>query len=120
MVQIGWILAGLAVLVAILAIGLRINRKKSVAHLAVRSAEVYRNEGDFETARRLYDVAPELDQNVEPAREGRRRAEEGSREPVIDEALLAAARRRLRDEREGVEARLRRAGVDVELPAVEE
>lgn len=115
---IGWLLVGVLVLVAILAIGLRINARKSTAHLAVRLAEAYRLEGDFATAQRLYDVAPALHQNVQPAAEGHRRAREGVREPVIERPLVEAARRRLVEEREAVQAHLREEGIQIELPPI--
>lgn len=119
MVAIGWILAGAAVVVAILGLGLRLNRKKSTAHLTVRLAEAYRLEGDFETAKRLYEVAPDLDQKLAPAHEGMDRARQGIRQPVIDEALVQAARRRLSEERAAVVDHLSARGIDVELPPIE-
>jgi len=119
-VSLGWVFAGLVVLVAILGLGLRLNRKKSTAHLAMRLAEAYRREGDFETARRLYELAPDLDQNVEQAREGKQRAEQGIREPVLAKPLVEAALRRLLEEREVLADHLEREGIDVELPPIEE
>jgi hypothetical protein len=115
-----WIVVGLLVLLTILAIGLRLNRKKSTAHLAVRLAEAYRRAGDFATARQLYEVAPTLDQKVPPAREGLRRAEREVREPVVSSALVDAAARRLREEREAVQVHLEREGIEVELPPLPE
>lgn len=119
MAPIGWIAVGVIVVVAILGLSLRLNRKKSTAHLAVRLAEAYRLVGDFDTAKRLYEVAPDLDQNVEPAREGRLRAEQGIREPVLEEPLVQAAKRRLVEERDEVQAHLERTGIDVELPPLD-
>lgn len=119
MAPIGWILAGLAVVVAILGLSLRLNRKKSTAHLAVRLAEAYRSEGRFEAAERLYEVAPDLDQNVRAAQEGHRRARRGIRDPVIEPALVEAARRRLAEEHDEVADHLARQGIDVDLPPLE-
>lgn len=117
---IGWIAAGVLVVVLILGLGLRLNRKKSTAHLAIRLAEAYRAAGDFETARRLYELAPDLDQNREEAEEGLRRADEHIREPVIDPALVEAARRRLVQERGQVVDHLERKGIEVALPSIED
>lgn len=114
-----WVLVGVLVLAAILGLGLWLNRKKSTAHLAIRLAEAYRQAGDFETAERLYDVAPSLDQNVEQAREGRRRARQGVRQPVVSQPLVDAARRRLVEERGEVQTHLDREGIEVELPPLE-
>lgn len=119
MAPIGWILAGLAVLATVLGLGLWLNRRKSTAHLALRLAEAYRAEGRFEVARRLYAAVPDLDQKLEPAREGDRRAREGDTTPVVDPALVRAARRRLREERAEVAAHLRREGIGVDLPPLE-
>lgn len=116
----GWLFAGALVLVAILGIGLRLNRKKSTAHLAVRLAEAYRREGDFRTATELYELAPTLDQNVDQAREGQRRARQEIRDPVLAKPLVDAALRRLLEEREEVAAHLEAAGIEVELPPIEQ
>lgn len=117
---LAWVVVGLVVLVAILGLSLRLNRKKSTAHLAVRLAEAYRREGHFETAIELYELTPALDQKVQPAHEGKRRAEQAIREPVLEAPLVNAAVRRLLKEREAVEAHLEREGLAVELPPIEE
>lgn len=120
MVAIGWLLAGALVVVAILGLGLRLNRKKSTAHLAVRLAEAYRRAGDFETALELYELAPTFDQNVRQAREGERRAKQGIHDPVLATPLVDAATRRLLEEREQLLDHLEREGIDVELPPIGE
>jgi tetratricopeptide (TPR) repeat protein len=116
---IHWIAVGVAVLATILGLSLWLNRKKSTAHLSIRLAEAYRQAGDFETARELYEIAPDLDQNVDQAREGQRRAREEVRRPVLSEALVAAARRRLTQEREEVQTHLEREGIEVDLPPLQ-
>ena len=115
-----WVVTGLVVLVVILAVSYRLNRKKSTAHLAVRLAEAYRREGRFATAIELYELATELDQKVQQADEAKRRAEQRIREPVLEAPLVDAALRRLLEEREAVAEHLRREGIDVELPSIDE
>lgn len=116
----GWVIAGLVVLAAILALSYRLNRKKSTAHLAVRVAEAYRREGDFETAIELYDLAPTLDQKVPQAEEGKQRAEQGIRDPVLEPPLVDAALRRVMEERELLAEHLQREGIDVDLPPIQD
>lgn len=117
---LAWLVAGLVVLAAIVGLSMRLNRKKSTAHLAVRLAEAYRREGHFETAIELYELGPTLDQKVTPAHEGKRRAEQAIREPVLDAPLVDAALRRLLEEREAVEEHLAREGLPVDLPPIDE
>lgn len=119
MAPIGWILVGIAVLVVILGLGLRINEKKSTAQLTLRLAEAYRLEGEFETALALYEAVPALDQNLPAAQMGRRRARKQIHEPVMEAGLVEAARRRLVEERSEVQAHLEAEGIDIELPAIE-
>ncbi len=113
---LAWIFIGLAVLGAILALGLRLNRKKRTARMAVRLAEVYRSRGRFETARRLYQVPFDLDQNREEAQRGLDRVEEKDTTPVMEPALVEDAERMLVEAREHLEKVLNKRGVDVRLP----
>lgn len=113
---IAWLLVGFAVFGAILVLGLRLNQKKRTARMAVRLAEVYRARGRFETARALYQVPFDLDQNSEEALEGLKRLEEGETSPVMEEALVEDAERMLIEAREHLEGVLNKRGVDVSLP----
>lgn len=119
MVSLGWVAAGAGVVVVIFYLGYRINQKKATARLALRLAEVYRADGDFETARTLYQVPAQLDQNLPQAREGSYLADEGVTEPVIEPALMHRARRRLVQDPEGLAATLAKHGVEVRLPEIE-
>lgn len=119
-VSLAWVLVGIAVLVAILAIGLRINRRKRTARLAVRLAEAYRVNGRFEVAERLYRVPTELDQNIEHAREGLERNEASDRTPVLEEGLAEDAQRSLGKAREHLEAVFAKRGLDIELPPIDD
>lgn len=120
MALLWWSLAGLAVVGAILALSLRLNRKKRTARMAVRLAEVYRANGRFDVAETLYRVPFELDQNRETALEALDRLEEGDRAPVLEAALVEDAEAMLREAREDLEEVLRGRGVDVRLPPLDE
>lgn len=115
-----WTLVGLGVLVAILVLSLRINRKKRTARMAVRLAEVYRSRGRFDVAEALYQVPFELDQNRETALEGLDRLEAGDRTPVLEAALVEDAERMLTEAREHLESVLADRGVAVQLPPLDE
>lgn len=114
--MVAWTLAGLGVLGGILALGLRLNRKKRTARMAVRLAEVYRSRGRFDVARTLYQVPFDLDQRDEAAREGLDRLEEGDRTPVMESTLVEDAEAMLVDGREHLERVLNKRGVEVDLP----
>lgn len=115
-----WILAGLAVLGVVLALGLRLNRKKRTARMAVRLAEVYRRRGRFDVAETLYRVPFDLDQNREEAQQALDRLEEGDRTPVMEPALVDDAEQMLTEAREHLERVLQSRGVDVRLPPLGE
>lgn len=114
-----WVLVGIAVLATILILGLRINRKKRTARMAVRLAEVYRRHGRFEVAKQLYQVPFELDQNQEVARTGLTRIEQGRTEPVMEQALVDDAERMLRDGRAHLQQVLEDRGLGIELGPLE-
>jgi len=118
-VSLGWLAAGLAVVVVILFLGYRINRKKATARLALRLAEAYRSQEQFDTAQRLYGVPTELDQNLQQARKGSRLARRGETEPVIEPALMHRAQRRLAEDPEGLADLFARYGIEVDLPPLE-
>lgn len=88
--------------------------------MAVRLAEVYRSRGRFDTARRLYQVPFDLDQNREEALEGLDRLEEGDTTPVMEPALVEDAERMLVEAREHLEKVLNKRGVEVTLPPLPE
>lgn len=119
MATLAWILVGVALVGMILWLGLKINRKKRTARLAVRLAEVYRRRGRFEVAERLYRVPFELDQNRETAIEGLDRLEAGDRTPVMDPGLVDDAERMLGEAREHLEDVFAERGLRIELPPVE-
>lgn len=115
-----WSLVGAAVVVGLLLLGLRVNRKKRTARLAVRLAEVYRAWGYDEVARRLYQVPLELDQNREQAQQGLVRLEAGNQEPVLEEGLFAQAEALLQEGRERIQRVLNDRGLTIELPPLDE
>lgn len=119
MAWLTWTLVGVGLVAVILVLGLRINRKKRAARMAVRLAEVYRVHGAFDVAEQLYRVPFDLDQNRETAIEGLERLEAGDTSPVMEADLVEDAERMLRKGREHLEAVLVKRGVDVELPPLE-
>lgn len=116
MVDVRFVAVGALVVLTILVLSLRLNRRRRAAAFALRLAEAYRTRGDMETALALYEIPRARAQRVPEARDGAALAQRGIREPVIEPALVEGAARLVEQDVGIAQRRLAAYGVTIVLP----